>query len=121
TPASRSWTVASVRVGEIRFDPPGPDGGSNTELNREWIRLHNAARRAVWLGGWSLLDARSHRYRFRGLRLGPGASVEIHSGRGRNTATDRYWGRKSPAWGNAGDRATLRRRDRTVADRCSYG
>jgi hypothetical protein len=45
--------------------------------------------------------------------------VKIHTGRGTNTQTNRYWGRRAYVW-NTGDRATLKNRAGTVIDRCSY-
>jgi hypothetical protein len=72
----------------------------------------------VDLTGWTLRDRAGHVYRFRYIRLGPGHSVTVHTGKGDNRSGQRYWGQGYYVWNNDGDRATLRsgsfRADRLV-------
>jgi len=75
------------------------DTGTNRSLNGEWIRLRNTSRNARQLRGWSIRDADGHVYRFGRLELRAGASVIVHSGRGRDTARHRYWGRRGEVLG----------------------
>jgi hypothetical protein len=46
--------------------------------------------------------------------------VTIHTGKGTNTQTNRYWGLGGYVWNNDGDRATLKDNNGNVIDRCSY-
>ncbi len=64
--------------------------------------------RAARLEGWTLSDAQGNVYTFPNLYLGTGGSVRVHTGSGSNSATDLYWGRDMPVWGEPGDVATLR-------------
>jgi len=64
--------------------------------------------RAARLEGWTLSDAQDNVYTFPNLYLGTGGSVRVHTGSGSNSATDLYWGRDAPVWGEPGDVATLR-------------
>ena len=45
----------------------------------------------------------------------------MHTGKGTNTSTHRYWQRGSYVWNNTGDEATLRNASRTTVDSCSWG
>jgi len=96
------------------------DTGTNRSLNGEWIRLRNVGRSARQLRGWSVSDGDGHVYRFGRLELRAGASVTVHSGRGRDTGRHRYWGRRGEVWDNNRDIARLRRPDGTLASRCRY-
>jgi hypothetical protein len=49
------------------------------------------------------------------------ASVRIHTGKGTNTSTDRYWGRSWYVWNNTGDKAYLRNPDFVLRDSCEWG
>jgi hypothetical protein len=126
-----SYTLAAsaVQISSISPNPSGASAaraaaprntGANRSLNGEWIRLRNVGRNARQLRGWSVSDADGHVYRFGRLELRSGASVTVHSGRGRDTAGDRYWGRRDDVWDNNRDIARLRRPDGTLADRCRY-
>ena len=50
------------------------------------------------LTGWYLTDNKGLVYTFPQLMLSPGARVQVHSASGKDTPTDLYWGRTSPAW-----------------------
>jgi hypothetical protein len=121
--------ASAVQISSISPNPSGAsaartaasrDTGTNQSLNGEWIRLRNAGRNARQLRGWSISDADGHVYRFGRLKLRSGASVTVHSGRGRDTARHRYWGRHDDVWDNNRDSARLRRADGTLADLCRY-
>lgn len=98
---------AEVAVGDVRTDPPGDESQA---LNEEWVEIDNRGDRPVDLTGWGVQDeSSSHRFAFpAGFTLPPGASVRIHSGQGRPTATDLYWGEVGSAvWNNGGDTVFL--------------
>jgi hypothetical protein len=111
---------AAIRIKTIYFDSPGADTGSNSSLNAEWIRLKNTGTTARKLTNWTVRDLSNHVYRFGTYTLGAGKTVTIHSGNGSNTAANRYWRSSGYIWNNDGDRATLKKPNGTVVDRCSY-
>lgn len=91
-------------------------------INTEWFRLTNSAKQAADLTGWTVRDAQNNVYTFgSGYRLGAGQSVYVRTGKGTNTATNRFWGRTAYVWDDNGDTATLRGRDGKVVDTCRYG
>ena len=55
------------------------------------------------------------------FRLASGASVYLHTGRGTNTSTHRYWGSGACIWNNTGDTAYVRNSAGTLIGSCSWG
>ena len=107
TPTAQAAT-SPVVINEIYYNSPGRDTGTNTSLNAEWVQLHNRTR---GYGHPDPLDpARQGRARLRssGPPVKAGGYVKIHTGRGTNTQTNRYWGQRWYIWNNNGDGATLR-------------
>jgi hypothetical protein len=111
---------AGIRISEIFFDSPGADNGSNSSLNGEWIRLKNTGTTARKLTGWTVRDTSGHVYKFGTYKLAAGKTVTIHTGKGTNTARDRYWRSDGYIWNNDGDRGTLKNKAGNVIDKCSY-
>ncbi|WP_327233642.1 lamin tail domain-containing protein [Streptomyces sp. NBC_01317] len=117
----RAAPRSRVVLGEIQYDSPGRDNGSNRSLNGEWVEVTNTTRRAANLDGWTLSDSDGNRYRFDNLRLAGRSSVRVHTGVGNDTRTDVYQDRRSRIWSNRADTATPRNdRGRTV-DSESWG
>jgi Lamin Tail Domain len=112
--------TSAIQITRISSNSPSPDTGSNQSLNAEWIRLRNTSQTTEQLRGWSISNADGHTYRFGGLALRPGAPVTVHSGRGRDSASDRYWKHRGYIWNNTRDTARLLRADGTLADQCRY-
>jgi micrococcal nuclease len=108
---------ATVAIGRIVFDPPGPDGES---LNAETVAV--SAESAAVLDGWTLRDgSSSHRFRFpAGFALPAGQQVTIHTGCGVDTAHDLYWCADGPIWGNAGDTAIIYDETGALVDAVTY-
>lgn len=101
---------------------PGSDRGSNASLNAEWVRVSNSSStRTYTLTGYTIRDRSRHIYTFGTFRLKPHASVTLHTGTGRNTSTNRYWGKRWYVWNNSGDKAYLKDNHRTTKDTCSWG
>ena len=48
-----------MQIHEIFYNSPGPDNGSNTSLNGEWVELHNTSGSRISLKGWIVHDAGS--------------------------------------------------------------
>ncbi|MGP3967008.1 lamin tail domain-containing protein [Streptomyces sp. 6N223] len=118
---SQAQAAGSVHIETIYYNSPGsPDSGGNTSLNGEWVRIRNSRDVNVSLKGWTIRDSSGHTYTFGSYTLAAGRSVTVHTGKGDNTARHRYWGSSWYVWNNDADRATLRRGNGTVADRCSY-
>jgi hypothetical protein len=118
TPAS---AAGCVHINRIFYNSPGPDDGSNKSLNGEWVILHNVCAKGRSLHGWTLRDKSGNTYdRFGRFHLGPGKHVTIHTGKGSNTATDRFWGRVGYVWNNSSDIGTLRNANKVIQSRCSY-
>ncbi|MEU1778143.1 MULTISPECIES: lamin tail domain-containing protein [Streptomyces] len=107
--------TSGVAFGAIQYDSPGKDTRSNSSLNAEWVTVVNRAGKPLDLNGWTLSDSSRHTYRFH-LKLGSGKSVRVHTGTGRDTASDVHWGSRAYVWNNDRDTATLRdARGRVVA------
>ncbi|EJN61444.1 lamin tail domain-containing protein [Halogranum rubrum] len=103
-------TVTESNDGPLRLslhaDAAGADGDN---LNDEYVTLTNTGSKSLALGGWTVADAADHVYTVpTGTTLASGESLVIHTGSGRDSDTDYYWGRNSPVWNNDGDTVTVR-------------
>ncbi|MGA9349144.1 MAG: lamin tail domain-containing protein [Anaerolineae bacterium] len=113
----------------IPFEPPtplstSPPSGSQPQViieeviahgnyANEFIEIYNPGP-PVRLEGWTLSDQQGHVYVFPNLSLGTGGSVRVHTGPGRNSPTDLYWGLNAAVWGEAGDVVSLRDNQRQL-------
>ena len=109
-----------IQIHEIYYNSPGSDTGSNSSLNHEWVQLHNTSGQRITLTGWTLRDQQNHVYKFGTYKIKAHGYVKIHTGKGTNTQTDRYWGRSWYVWNNTGDQATVKNNNGNVIDRCAY-
>jgi hypothetical protein len=110
-----------MQFGRIQYDSPGTDTGTNTSLNGEYVTVKNYGTTTKNLKGWTIRDAQSHIYTFSTIfNLAPNAAVNVHTGKGTNTGTDRYWGSTGYIWNNAGDTATLKNASGTTTDTCAW-
>lgn len=101
---------------------PGSDRGANSSLNAEWVRLTDSSRTVAYtLTGWTVRDRANHVYTFGSFTLKPGASVTLHTGKGTNSSTNRYWGQGWYVWNNTGDEAFLKNRSGATQDTCTWG
>jgi len=121
TSSSPAQAASAIQIHEIYYNSPGSDTGSNSSLNGEWVQLHNISGSRISLTGWTVRDAQNHVYKFGTYSINAHGYVKVHTGRGTNTQTDRYWGLSWYVWNNTGDTATLKNANGTVIDRCSYG
>jgi hypothetical protein len=119
--ASRPAAAAGcVQIYRIYYNSPGSDTGSNTSLNAEWIQLKNYCSTGKSLYAWKIKDLAGHMYTFGTYTLRAYSYVKVHTGRGTNTTTDRYWGKSWYIWNNTGDKAYLRNSAGTLMDYCAY-
>jgi hypothetical protein len=68
------------------------------ELENESVEIRNAGGSEVNLTGWKLQSAEGKAYTFPGLTLLNGGIVTVHTGEGKSTVVDLYWGLSRPAW-----------------------
>ncbi|MGW1003891.1 lamin tail domain-containing protein [Streptomyces sp. NPDC002520] len=117
TPAE---AAGGVRIHRVWFDSPGRDTGSNTSLNAEWVQIRNTSGSAISLNGWILKDASNHKYVFPNVKIGAGKYMKVRTGRGADTSSDKYQGRRAYVWNNDKDTATLTKASGTKVDSCSW-
>ncbi|MFI6513276.1 lamin tail domain-containing protein [Streptosporangium sp. NPDC050855] len=125
---TQAAALPAIQITKIHYNSPGsPDNGANSSLNGEWAQLKNTTSRAIDLGGWTLRDKTTrpdHVYRFGTFVLGPGKTVTVRTGKDRDTATTRYWGRAGGTfayiWNQTSDTGYVRDRSGKLIDSCSY-
>lgn len=119
----------AVQITKIFYDSPGsPDNGANSSVNGEWIQLRNFSKKAVSLKGWTVRDETrraDHVYTFGVFTLKPGKTVTLRSGKGKDTATTRYWQRSGQGtftyiWNQTSDTGYLHNASGKLVDSCSY-
>ncbi|GAA3082669.1 lamin tail domain-containing protein [Streptosporangium carneum] len=118
----------AIQITRIWYNSPGsPDFGANSSLNGEYVQIKNTTRKAVSLKGWTVRDKTrrdDHIYTFGAFTLSGGKTVTLRTGKGRNSATTRYWGRSGGTlayiWNQSKDTAYLRDPSGTLIDSCSY-
>jgi hypothetical protein len=118
-PAGAS-AAGCIYINKIYYDSKGADTGSNASLNGEWVRLRNSCSTTKSLADYWFADAAGHTYRFTSGSLAAGATVKVHTGKGSNTASHRYWGRSKYVWGNTKDTARLYDASDALIQSCGY-
>lgn len=91
-------------------------GNGKTDLNGEWVEIHNTSDQDIDMTGWKLCDKNNHVFCFDKFILKAGLSVTIYTGKGNDSASALYWNRGSPVWNDKGDCAYLSDRDGNVVD-----
>ncbi|WP_406425187.1 lamin tail domain-containing protein [Streptomyces sp. NBC_01589] len=115
----RYTSYSPIVLGQIQYDSPGRDDGSNRSLNDEWVTVTNTSRQTVNLRGWTLSDESRRTYRF-DLRLAGRSSVRVHTGIGRDNGYDVYQDLRRYVWDNR-DTAILRDSRGYLVDYESWG
>ena len=119
-PLAPAHAAGAVQFRYFRYNAPGTDTASNTSVNGEYLILKNVTSRPVALTGWTVRDNQSHVYTFGTFSIGAGKTMALHTGKGSNTASVRYWGLGYHVWNNTGDKAYLRTRTGTTIDTCAW-
>ena len=86
----------------------------------ETVVIANDGSSPVVMTGWTLRDRDAHVFRFPSFTLRADGRVTIHNGQGSNNAGNLYWDSDGYVWNNDGDGATLKRRNGSRVDACSY-
>lgn len=86
------------------FDTPMND---HERVEQERVAFRNTGNLPLRLAGWRVRDRASHTYVFPDIEVLPGATITLHTGRGTDTASDLYWGRRQAVWNNRGDAVYL--------------
>ena len=121
SPTHHGAARGRVFIQRIFYNSPGSDDRSNSSLNAEWVDLHNSSGHPITLTHWTLRDKDGHVYKFKTrYRLRAHKDVRIHTGHGRNTSTNRFWGSGNYVWNNDGDTAVLKSASGSVKSRCTY-
>lgn len=118
--AAPAQAAGALKISKIYYNSPGTDNRSKSSLNAEYVVVTNGTAAPVQLKGYVLSDAENHRYTFGSFTLGKGKSVKVHTGSGKNTATDVYWGSGNYIWNNTKDTATLKKPSGAVVSKASY-
>ncbi|GAA0231798.1 lamin tail domain-containing protein [Cryptosporangium japonicum] len=120
-PAAPASAAPVVQFSRAVYDSPGTDTRTNTSLNAEYLTLKNTGKATVNLNRWTVRDVANHVYTFTGnVTVRPGATLWLHTGRGTNTATHRYWNSGNYIWNNTGDTAYLRDPAGNQIDTCGW-
>ncbi|MFF7154778.1 lamin tail domain-containing protein [Streptomyces sp. NPDC008139] len=119
-PVHAEAAAGSVHLAKIYYNSPGADRRSNASLNAEYVQIANSTSKGVSLRGWTLTDASSHRYTFGAYTLGAHKTVTVRTGKGTDTAANRYQGKSWYIWNNDKDTATLKKASGAKVDVCSY-
>ena len=115
-------STPTINITKVYVNSPGTDNRTNTSLNAEYVVLKNTTTKTISLKGWTVRDRSSHIYTFGAFSLAAGKSVTLHTGRGTNTTTNRYWGSGNYIWNNTGDTAYVRKPASTTnVDTCTWG
>jgi hypothetical protein len=111
----------TLRFHGAQYDSPGSDTRSAASLDNEWVSLVNSGTKAVNLNHYTIRDKSNHVYTFGNVSIaGMGGRLWLHTGKGTNTTTNRFWGSGNYVWNNTGDTAYLRNASGTAVDSCTW-
>lgn len=120
--ASPAEASRHARITSVYFNSPGKDHRTNHSLNAEWVRIKNTTGHRITMTNWRLHDrGGKHRYHFPRFHLAARAHVKVHTGKGRNTKHNLYWGSGNYIWNNTGDKAYLNNSHAHRVDTCKWG
>ena len=98
--------ASTLEVAAVHADAEGDD---RENLNDEYVIFRNDGEEPLDLSEWTVTDEANHAYSFpAGTALGPGETLTLHTGTGRDGDADLYWRSGSPVWNNDGDTVFVR-------------
>ena len=80
-----------------------PRESTRRSANDEYVVIKNTGPTPVDLTGWSISDEANQSYLIPRFTLGPGKSMTLYTGSGKNTDQALYWGRRKTVWNKDGD------------------
>jgi len=78
-------------------------GNDNENLNDEYITFRNKCTYPVEITGWELQDTAENKYVFGEIILDAKTKITLHTGSGKDSSEDVYWGKSRAVWNNNGD------------------
>ena len=85
------------------------------------MTLKNFSTTTRVIGGWTLRDLNGHVYKSPATSIAAGQTLVVHTGKGTNVTSHRYWGLGYYVWNNSGtDTAILRNTVGTTVSYCGY-
>ena len=118
--ATPAEATPAIKIYKIYYNSPGTDTRTNTSLNGEYVVLRNMTTTSRSITGWTVRDAAGHIYKFGTLSIPAGKIVTLHTGKGTNSSTQRYWGSGNYIWNNDRDTGYLRNAAGTLIHSCAY-
>ncbi len=108
TPTLTPTATPLPPIPDVRVEPCccNVTGGSWQDPNGEYVCFRSYDLQPADMTNWYVQDEQEHTYTFPPFTLNPGAIVRLHSGPGRNTATELHWAR-GLVWNNDGDTVLL--------------
>lgn len=106
-------------ITEVRRTPSGAT--SNARANSQIVVVKNRSTRPILLDSYMLRRQLSTFFFTPGTILRPGASIRVHVGKGRSSATDQYWGLSAPLFSVRGDVVDLRSVRNVFISRKAWG
>lgn len=88
--------LSTLPAAAIKVDITSVTGAG--ALASETVTIQNYDDTAFTLTGWTLKDNQGTSYTFPQVTLFPGASLQVHTGPGTDSAGDLYWQMTSPVW-----------------------
>lgn len=117
------WNFTNIRdafcIGVYYFHY-NAKGNDNENLNDEYIEFRNSCDYPVNLTGWKLSDGSNKIYIFPNFIAENKTTFKLHTGPGKNNATDLYWSQKSAVWNNDGDIVRMWNSDGDIVLEYSY-
>ncbi|HST86651.1 MAG TPA: lamin tail domain-containing protein [Kineosporiaceae bacterium] len=119
--AAPASAASKIHIVKVRFDSAGSDAPvTNPKLNDEFVVIKNTDTVDRSLTGWTIVDESSHRYTFGETTIKAGATLKVRTGRGDDTAKNKYQDRGYYVWNNTSDTAYLRNTRGRGGDTCSW-
>ncbi|WP_433833063.1 lamin tail domain-containing protein [Actinoplanes sp. CA-015351] len=117
---AQAVTTPVPRLDVAQYDSPGKDTRTHESLNAEWVSLVNESAKPVAIKGWTIREQGGRVYTFGTVTIAAKAKLWLHTGRGTDTATVKYWNSGNYLWNNTGDTATMRDPTGRVVDTCTW-
>lgn len=118
--AAPADAATTVKISRIYYNSPGSDTRTNASLNAEYVTLLNLTGVTQVITRWTIRDAQAHVYTFPTTSIPAHGTVTLHTGKGVNSGSQRYWQQANYIWNNDRDTAYLRNSAGAAIFTCSY-